>query len=242
MSAATTYLRAHRDDELPPATSHRRRTVVLVIAAAVIAALVLTWLVAFSSVFGVGTVDVRGARVLSAAQVRRAADIADGTPLVRLDTAAITRRVEQLPDVASAQVSTSFPSTVLVAITERRPIGYLRSAGRDKLVDRTGYEYRTVTSAPANLPKLVVAGGNGSAAVRGAVARVARSLSAGLRANVRSIQALDPTSITLVLRHGRLVRWGSADRNADKARIVAVLLQRKGTQVDVTDPDQPFTR
>ena len=77
---------------------------------------------------------------------------------------------------------------------------------------------------------------------RAAVAAVPQTLPAALRAQVRSIQALDPTSITLVLRHGRVVRWGSAERNADKARILPVLLQRKGSTIDVTDPDQPFTR
>ena len=60
---------------------------------------------------------------------------------------------------------------------------------------------------------------------------------------VRSIEALDPNAITLVLTRGRVVAWGSADRSADKARVLPVLLEQKHARyVDLTDPDQPFTR
>jgi cell division septal protein FtsQ len=59
---------------------------------------------------------------------------------------------------------------------------------------------------------------------------------------VRSIEALDPSSITLVLSHGRVVRWGGAARTADKARLLPVLLKHHVATVDLTDPDQPFTR
>jgi cell division protein FtsQ len=242
VSATTTYLPVDRDGDEQPPTRNRRRLIVLIVAGAVVVIVALSWLIAFSSVFGVGTVAVRGTRVLTAAQVRTAAHVTIGTPLVRLDTAEITRRVERLPDVASAQVSTSFPSTVDIVVTERRAVGYLRTGHGGVLVDRTGVEYRTVTTGPKTMPEFVVAGGARPGPTRAAVAAVSQSLPAALRAKVRSIQALDATSITLVLRHGRIVRWGNAQRNDDKARILPVLLQRKGTQIDVTDPDQPFTR
>jgi cell division protein FtsQ len=60
---------------------------------------------------------------------------------------------------------------------------------------------------------------------------------------VRSIEALDPNAITLVLTRQRVVSWGSAQRSADKARVLPALLARSGVQhVDVTNPDLPFTR
>ena len=63
-----------------------------------------------------------------------------------------------------------------------------------------------------------------------------------MRARIASIQALDPNAITLLMHNGRVVRWGSADRSADKARILPALLHQPGSQIDVTDPDQPFLR
>jgi cell division protein FtsQ len=204
--------------------------------------LVGTWLVAFSSVFGVRTIEVHGNHVLSADQVRAAADISDGTPLVRVDTGGATRRIERLAEVASAQVSTSFPSTVVITIEERVPVGYLRRAGRIQLVDRTGDAYRTVAAAPDGLPRFAVPAGTQQRRTAGAVATVATALPRQLLRQVRSIQALDPEAITLVLTSDRLVRWGSAERTADKARLLPALLKRGTHQINLTDPEQPFTR
>jgi cell division protein FtsQ len=238
----TTYLHRTEPDEEAP-RRNRRRIALIVAAASVLVAGFVVWLIAFSSVFGVHTVDVRGTQMLTAAQVRSAAAVGSGTPLVRVDTAAATRRVEQLPEVASAQVRTSFPSTLVITVTERQPVGYVHRAGQDVLVDKTGDQYRTVAKAPAHLPRFVVPAGTDSRTTGGAVAVVAAALPADVRASVRSIEALDPQAITLVLVHGRTVAWGSATRTADKARILPVLLRQKHvTYIDVTNADQPFTR
>ena len=240
MSAVTTRVRAVDEEEHPP--RDRRRQFLIVIAALVVVATLGTWLVVFSSVFGVRSIEVHGNHVLTADQVRAAADISDGTPLVRVDTNGATRRVEQLAEVASAQVSTSFPSTVIITIEERAPVGYLRRGGRVQLVDRTGDAYRSLAGPPAGLPRFVVPAGAQQRRTAAAVGTVAAALPAGVLRQVRSIQALDPDSITLVLKHDRLVRWGSADRSRDKARVLPALLRPGMHEVNLTNPDQPFTR
>jgi cell division protein FtsQ len=241
--SVTTHLRPADPDEDAPRPDRRRRTLLIVVAATVLVAVGITWLVAFSSVLGVRSISVRGLHVLTAAQVRAAADVADGTPLVRIDTAAVTRRVEKLPAVASAQVSTSFPSTLVISVTERQPVGFVHLGQGDVLVDRTGDQYRTVPQAPAGLPRFVVPADADSRTTGGAVATVAAALPADLRTKVRSIEALDANAITLVLTRGRVVAWGSAARSAEKARVLPVLLEQKHAKhVDVTNPDQPFTR
>jgi cell division protein FtsQ len=243
VSASTTDLSPDLDDDdVDPPRPDPRRRVLLIVAAVVVLAVGVTWLVAFSSVFGVRSVQVRGTHALSAAQVRIAAAITNGTPLVRVDTAAITRRVEKLPDVESAQVSTSFPSTVMITVNERKPIGFVQTGGHDMLVDHTGYQYRAVAKAPVHLPRFVVPAGTDALTTGGAVATVAAALPASLLSKVTSIEALDANAITLVLDRGRIVAWGSADRSADKARILPALLKQSGTRFDVTDPDQPFSR
>jgi cell division protein FtsQ len=243
MSVSTSVPPLAGEDEQPTAPRRdRRRLLLLAVAVTVLLAVVLTWVIAFSSIFGVRTVAVRGTHLLSVTQVRQAADLAGGTPLVRVDTADVTRRVEKLADVAGAQVSTSFPSTVTITITERQPVGYVRSHGHDVLIDRTGAHYRTVAKAPKDMPKFVLPTGGASAAASASVAMVATDLPASLRPKVRSIQALDPNAITLVLRQGQVIQWGNADRSADKARVLPTLLKHHVSQVDVTDPDQPFTR
>lgn len=242
MTVTSTSVRQAGTDDAGPPRRDRRRTVLIAVAATVVLAVVGTWLVAFSSVFGVRNVDVRGVRLLTADQVRAAADIKNGTPLVRLDTSAITKRVEQLPDVESAQVSTSFPSTVVITVEERVAVGFVERDGKVWLVDHTGAEFRTVPNPPSGLPHFVLPTGDAQRSTAAAVAAVAATLPASIKRQIRSIQALDPSRITLVLTRQRLVMWGSADRTAEKATLLPALLRRSVSYVDLTDPDQPFTR
>lgn len=235
--------RDYADAGGPSRVPHRKLIIAAIVVVLVAAA--ATWIVAFSPVFGVKTVQVRGAQHLSAVQVRSAAAIAGGSPLVRLDTDAIRTRVEELPDVASATVTTSFPSTVTITVTERVPIGVVRAGNEYRLVDRTGQQYRAVAKRPANLPLFALPAGATAQASGSAVATVAAALSAKLRAKISSIQALNPDEITLVLADGRLVQWGSAGQSAAKARVLPALLHQthddSSAEIDVSDPVQPFT-
>lgn len=226
----------------------QRRLVLTALAVALVAASA-TWLVAFSSVLGVRSVEVHGVHLLTAAKVRATAQIRGGTPLVRLDTGAIAKRVEALSEVASAEVRTSFPSTVTIDVTERVAVGVLSVNGGYVLVDRSGAQFRTVATAPAALPTFVLPSGAPARGTGAALARVAAALPGALRARVASIQALDPGAITLLLTDQRVVRWGSTQNSAEKARVLGALLDRPAppgaalpTQFDVSDPDQPFTR
>ncbi len=219
-----------------------RRTVLVAVAAAVVLVGAAVWVVAFSPVFGVRTVSVRGEQDVSEQRIVATADVPHGAPLARLDTDAIRRRVESLDGIVSARVSTSFPSTVVISVVERTAVGVVERGGKYVLVDRTGDQYRTVDSPPAHLPRFVVPVGTDARTTGGAVATVASALPAAIRARVRSIQALDPDAVTLLLTDGRVVSWGSVARSAEKARILPALLRQRGHQFDVTDPTRPFTR
>lgn len=217
------------------------RTLILSAGALVLVGALLIWLVAFSSILGVKAVDVRGVSAGTAGQVRAAARIVPGTPLLRIDAGAVARRVEQVPEVASATVRTSYPSTIVITVVARVAIGYVRSGGRYLLVDRTGYQFRASATRPVALPLFVVPSGSQAVATGRAVATVAASLPPALLARVASIQAFDPGAITLLLTDQRVVRWGSAARSSDKARILPALLAQPGTRYDLSNPDLPFT-
>jgi cell division protein FtsQ len=245
MSATLPLAPAGIDDPVPPGPGSpggRHRGLIVLAIVTVLLALLAVWLVAFSSVLGVRTVTVRGAHHVTADRVRAAAAISAGAPLMRLDTAAVERRVEALPGVARATVRTDYPSSVIVTVTERTAVGYL-SSGRDYvLVDHTGDQYRTVKLKPHTLPLFSVPRGAEGKATGRAAAAVAGALTRDLLAKVGSVQALDPTSVTLLLHDGRVVRWGSPARSADKVRILPILLHQPGTQFDLTNPDQVVAR
>jgi cell division protein FtsQ len=231
---------AEIDDE----ARHRfsRRHVLLIAVALVVVVVVAGWLFAFSSVFGVKTVTVHAGGPLSTQQITAAADIAPGTPLLRLDTAAVAHRIEALPDVAAATVRASYPSTVVINVTERVAVGAVQLTKGYALVDKTGDQFRTVATQPRQLPLFVVPSGSEAQASGKAVATAAGALSPALRARIASIQAINPNSITVLLTDHRVVRWGSAAQSAAKARILPALLSRPGTQFDVSDPSEPFSR
>lgn len=216
----------------------RRRWLIAGAATALVA--VAAWLVAFSPVLGVRTVAVRGAVSLSPADVRAAAAIAPGTPLIRLDTDAVRRRIDALAAVASSSVDVAYPSTVEITVVERTAVGYLRSGSGVALVDAAGVQFRTVASPPPRLPRLEW--GSGDPAVAGAaLATVAGALSDAERPMVTTIEVSAGTrstaTVTLDLADGRVVHWGTADRSADKARLLAAVLTQPGRTIDVSDPD-----
>jgi cell division protein FtsQ len=217
------------------------RVVVLASAVAFLV-LVLVWVLAFSPVLGAKTVTVRGVHTVTVDQVRSIAGISNGSPLIRLDTAAVRQRVETLPDVASARVSVSYPSTVVIVVTERVPVGYLVSQNGFVLVDKAGMQFRAVTTAPPALPRFALPAGPSAQASGQAVATAAGALSSSVLGQLAEIRANDASSISLVLRDGRSVIWGSADRSVDKARLLPVLLTRPGTTFDVSNPDLAVVR
>jgi cell division protein FtsQ len=69
-----------------------------------------------------------------------------------------------------------------------------------------------------------------------AAMQVLAALPAPLRARVASVAAPAPDAVTLHLRGGRTVVWGSAANSARKALVAAVLLRRAGRTVDVSAP------
>jgi cell division protein FtsQ len=118
----------------------------------------------------------------------------------------------------------------------------VQTAGHFALVDASGVQFRTVTARPAALPLFVVASGAQAQPTAQSAAAVAAALPASVRAKVASIHVPQADAVTLVLADHRVVHWGSAQRSADKARILPALLAQPGTEFDLTDPDQPFAR
>jgi cell division protein FtsQ len=108
------------------------------------------------------------------------------------------------------------------------------------LVDGSGRQFRGVSAPPKALPRFDIPAD--ATAIGQAVATVAAALTPAVRSKLASISASDPSAITLRLRDGRTVQWGSADRSADKAQILPALLARGGSDFDVTNPDVVVAR
>jgi cell division protein FtsQ len=199
------------------------------------------WLVFFSSALGVRGVEVEGVDVLDRAEVRRVAEVPIGRPLARVSLEAIEARVESLAPVKSVDVSRSWPDHVRIAVVEREAVAVVERDGRIRGVDEEGVMFRTYASAPAGLPVVQISARTRAEALEEA-ALVVDALPDDLAGRVDHVAVETVDSISLQLRNGRTVFWGSAADSPDKARVLAVLLRQKASVYDVSVPGQPTIR
>lgn len=217
-----------------------------VLVALLVVALLVTagWLVFFSSVLAVSGVQVTGTRAMSPAVVRRAAEVPLGTPVATVDLDAIGARVERLPAVKSVDVSRSWPDHVRVDVTERTPVAVVQGHGSSSVlrgVDAQGVLFRQYPSRPHGLPMIRMGAKTDTDALAEA-ATVSAALPPRIATQVRYVEVRTVDTISLELRSGRTVRWGSADDSADKARVLDRLLALKASFIDVSVPGQPVIR
>lgn len=199
------------------------------------------WLVYFSSFLSVQGVDVRGTHLLSEAQVRQAAAVPEGDALARVDLDRIRTRVEALAAVRSADVSREWPDRVRIDVSERVPVAVVEIAGQLRGMDEDGVVFRDYAQAPPDLPRVQTGSDTGSDALREA-ALVVGALPTDLAAKVDHVEVATVDEITLALRDGRTVRWGSSADSDLKAEVLAELLvARKAQTYDVSVPGNPTT-
>lgn len=199
------------------------------------------WLVYFSSVMTVSGVDVTGNSELSAARIEAAARVPRGDQLARVDLTAIQARVENVPAVKEADVSRSWPDTVTIAIVERVPVAAVDRGTGLQAVDDAGVLFNGYAERPKSLPLIRTAPDIRSEALAEA-ARVIAALPAAVANKVNFLDVRSVDRIELSLHDGRRVLWGSAEQSTQKAEVLAVLLQRKGEQYDVSVPARPTSR
>lgn len=202
------------------------------------------WLVFFSSVLAVAGVQVEGNAELSGAAVRRAAAVPIGAPLATVDLGSVTARVRKLPAVKSVDVSRAWPDRVRVDVTERQAVAVVdagRPGGQLRGIDAGGVVFGHHASRPQHLPMIRRGERTGSDALAEA-ATVAGSLPRSLSGTVAYVEVRTVDRISVELRNGRTVLWGSADDSVNKARVLSVLLRQPAAVYDVTVPGQPVIR
>ncbi len=219
----------------------RRRRWRLVLALVALVALVAgaTWLLFFSDRLAVQGVEVRGTDSLSAGEVRSAAGVPTGEPLATLDLGVIEARVLTLAPVRSVDVTRQWPDSVLIAVEERTPVAVVSIGGVFRGLDAEGVVFDRFRRAPAGLPRVEVEADVADDALVEAAAVVA-ALPGDLAVQVDHVEVRTVDQVSLALRDGRTVRWGSADQSGQKAEVLAGLLAaRRAPIYDVSVPGQP---
>lgn len=195
----------------------------------------------FSSWMDVEKVEVSGALSITADDVRARALVEEGTPLARVDLDRAESRVRSLAVVKEVDVSRQWPDTVRISIVERVAIAVVEIGGRLRGMDVEGVVFRDYKRAPTGLPRVQTDIGTSAEALREA-AEVLSALPESLTLLVDHLLVATVDEISLFLKDGRQVVWGSAEGSETKAQVAAELLQDVKARVyDVSVPTQPTT-
>jgi cell division protein FtsQ len=199
----------------------------------------VAWALLGSSFLVVRSVQTTGS-ALPRAQILRAAGIRLGTPLIRVNTGAIARRVEALTRVQAARVTRSWPSTIVIWTRQRTATFAVPEHPGYLLMDSYGVVLGRAARAPAWLVVLqsptVRAGQAPPDPAVLAAGTVVRNLPRWLRSQVSAVRAGGTSDVILILRGGASVLWGAPRRTAAKAAEIAILLRTNARSYDVSDP------
>lgn len=195
----------------------------------------------FSSWLRTEGVEVVGNDLVSERQLRTAAEVPTGGPLVRVDLDAIEKRVKSLAAVKQVDVSRKWPHDVRIEVVERTPIAVLDLGTTVVALDADGTSFPAPARAREGLPRIKVGSGADKDALREGAAVVA-ALAPDVARLVDHVEVRTIDEILLQLRDGRQVAWGSAERSTDKAAVLLQLLKRKAQVYDVSVPGAPTTR
>lgn len=201
------------------------------------------WLVCFSSMLSVKKVDVEGNDLLSDQRVLKIAAVPEGDQLAFVDLADAARRLETLSEVKDADVTRAWPDGVLITVTERTAVAVVELAGKLRGLDADGIVFREYKSVPKGMPRVRPTTSTGTDALKEAAA-VVSALPDDLSGRVDHVEVQTIDQITLVLRDGREVRWGSAAESKLKATVLAQLIVavKDAAAYDVSVPGNPTTR
>ncbi|MFF8188658.1 FtsQ-type POTRA domain-containing protein [Microbacterium sp. NPDC016588] len=224
----------------------RRRRVWIGVGIAFVVMVMGTAGAAYSPLFAVERVDVVGTSQLDAATVADALSSQVGTPLAMVDDSAVKAALVRFPLVESYTLEARPPHDLVVRIVERTPVGVVQTPAGYTLVDAAGVVLSTTPTAPDGQPVIDAAGGTDAEPFH-AVGRVMRALPDGIRSQVTAVSATTPDDVTLTLgATGTKVVWGSADRSAEKARVLDLLMQKsppdRTKEYDVTSPEAGVLR
>ncbi|MEV0328570.1 FtsQ-type POTRA domain-containing protein [Micromonospora echinospora] len=200
-------------------------------------ALMVTWVLLGTGLFGVREVRVVGAELVTPVQVRQAAAVPDGVPLARVDLAATAGRIGELPPVERATVTRDWPGALVVRVVERTPVAVVPQGERFVVVDRFGVAFRTEPVRPEGLPLARVARPGPDDPETRAALEVLAVLTPPLREALVDVTVEGLARITVRLSEGRTIVWGDATRGEDKARVATTLLGRDADTIDVSAPD-----
>lgn len=223
----------------------RRRTNRIYIGLGVALVVVLIGYIAlyFLPVFSVREVKVNGPQTIPAETVVERAGVVPGTPLLQVDTHAAARRVAGIPRVDKVTVKRDYPSALRIELIERTALVVVDVDGVQHLVDAEGIDFGP-GEVPPGTPLLTVGeeAGAGLPAIVRDLSTVFDQVRGTAGQEITAVDVETPASIVLTLGDGRVVEWGAAGRDHEKAVALQMVLEQPGQTWNVSNPALPTSR
>ncbi len=224
----------------------KRRLRILLLVVAIISLGVGGFFLSKSSLFDVDEIVVDGIAGALEEEVRDAAGITKGKPLLEVNTSSSASQIEQIPWVEEAHISRSFGGTVTIRVSTREAVAAFQHEQEWVVVDASGRVLEKADMLPYNL--LPIEGEIGDISEGEWVSEqvlpsveVAAGISTELRGDVSSIKGDE--AIELLLFGGGKVLFGDTTDIEGKALAAATILsqvdQRSVLHIDVRAPLTP---
>ncbi|NQW88811.1 FtsQ-type POTRA domain-containing protein [Curtobacterium sp. VKM Ac-2861] len=228
----------------------RHRRAAWVTAAGIVLVLGVSILVAvFSPLMALQTIEVKGTNRVDETALRQALSDQIGTPLARLDFDEIKQDIAGFPLIESYVTEEAPPHTLVVTVTERTPVVAVKSGSSFDLVDPAGIVVQSSPQRPATMPLADIARARlGSSSFR-TMTEVVLALPSTVRSQVTRVAGSTADDVTLTLKDGSTVVWGSPDDSEAKAALLAALVKDHAArnpgvvvEYDVSAPDNGVIR
>ena len=224
----------------------RRRLRLLLLIIAVLSLGVGGYFLSKSSLFDVDEIVIEGVSTELEGEVREAADINKGKPLLEVDTSSSSKRIEAIPWVREARISRSWGGTITIRVSTREPVAAFLSEEGWVVVDIEGRVLDKEDELPYDLLPIEEEVGSlsiGEWAPEQVIPliQVAGTISTELTGDVSSIKG--GNQIELLLFGGGKILFGDSSDIEEKALAAATILsqvdQSSVLHIDVRAPLTP---
>lgn len=224
-----------------------RRRLVLAVIGIVVAFCTLVGVAVFSPLLELQKITIVGASRVDPAAIHEALDNQLGTPLALVDFDEITEKLALFPLIRSYTTESVPPHTLVVTIVERQPIGMVDNGSDFAVVDPAGVVIESAPDRVVGIPVIEAGQPTITNPAFASAIEVLLALPPELLGRVETITATTKDDVTFVLAGDiQSVIWGSADRSAFKARVLAALVATQAPttrlEFDVSAPDAPVVR
>ena len=207
-----------------------------------------SYLLGWSNLLTVKEVEINGAPTKSAeVEIAKRLDLTVGDQLARVDSRALSKRMEAIDWIESADISRNWLNgQVTISIYPRTPVALFSSLGKPQLaLDASGKEFKVPGEIPPGLPNV-----SASSVASGLIAiEVFTQMPKSFSKDIDRLTAITPSNISVYgkFSNQRLqIIWGDGEETSLKIKVVTALLDRPENKsiklIDVSAPHAPIVK